>query len=101
MATGPRTQPRKRQTAADRKQAVARRKLEARREETVAHIATLDQRAQALHGELDQLRDARSQMIGRLRLIQEDLGEAPPLTPAQPSRNGGPVVTAEAAPEEQ
>jgi chromosome segregation ATPase len=83
---------RKRTPAAKRKIDERRAELLHKRDEALRHIAALDQKTAELQRDIATISDARQQMFGRLRLIDEDLGEAPALTPApalaEPEANG-------------
>lgn len=89
---------RQRTPAAARKRSQRQTDLERKRDETISHLENIAREEQALRERAAELDAARQQMMGRLRLIQEDLGEVPPLASPPPAPNGSAPV-AEGGPE--
>lgn len=73
MAT--RTRPPASKRKADRR----REQLEEERDKTLMRIASLQMERQQLQGQLHENEMKLNQMVGRQRLVQEQLGEVPPM----------------------
>lgn len=69
-------------TQTRRRESAKQRELAQQKQDALNHIAALDAQAQQLQAQAMQIDAARQQMLGRLRLIQEQLGEVEPLAAA-------------------